>query len=97
MKCIVVLPCFNEENNISDLIVNINNSLKDFIQYQIIVVNDGSTDNTDTILKELSQKYPLKILKHHKNKGLAAALRTGLMAAVKYALNDDDFIVTMDA
>jgi dolichol-phosphate mannosyltransferase len=96
MKCFIILPCFNEEKNLKPLIHSIDNVLSPYLPYQIIAVNDGSIDGTKEILKDLSAEFPVKILEHSKNYGLAAALRTGLIAAIEEAF-DDDFVVTMDS
>ncbi len=96
MKCYVVLPCFNEEKNIKQLIYAIDEILKPHIPYEIIAVNDGSHDRTGEVLKDLSTEYSIKVLVHKVNLGLGAALRTGLISAVNMA-SDDDFIVTMDS
>jgi len=96
MKCFIVLPCFNEEKNLKPLIYSINEVLSPHLPYQIIAVNDGSYDRTGEILKDLSADFPVTVLRHPGNLGLAAALRTGLLAAVEEAF-DDDFVVTMDS
>jgi dolichol-phosphate mannosyltransferase len=96
MKCLIVLPCFNEEENVRPLVHSISEALKPQIPYKIIVVNDGSRDRTSEVLKGLSADYPIRVVEHETNMGLGAALRTGLLAAVEEA-SDDDFIVTMDS
>lgn len=95
-KCIVVLPCYNEEKNIGHLVLRIEETLSKRLPYQIIAVNDGSTDETGKILKKLSKKFPVTVITHRTNLGLSAALRNGLNAALQQA-SDGDFIVTMDA
>jgi dolichol-phosphate mannosyltransferase len=96
MRCFIVLPCFNEERNLKPLIHSINEVLSPNFSYQIIAVNDGSHDRTSEILKDLSADFPVKVLEHTKNCGLGAALKTGLIAAVAEAF-DDDFVITMDS
>ncbi|MEM2105310.1 MAG: glycosyltransferase family 2 protein [Candidatus Bathyarchaeia archaeon] len=96
MKCYVVLPCFNEEKNIKQLIQEIDATLKPHIQYEIIAVNDGSRDKTGEVLKDLSTDYPIRVLLHDTNMGLGAALKTGLVEAANLAC-DNDFVVTMDS
>ena len=96
MKCLIVLPCFNEEKNLKPLIYSIDNVLKPQIPYKIIAVNDGSRDRTSEILKDLSVDYPVEVLEHRVNMGLGAALRTGLLAAAEEAL-DTDLVITMDS
>jgi glycosyltransferase involved in cell wall biosynthesis len=90
----VVLPIFNEEENIESLIVNIIETLKncDF-SFEILAVNDGSKDNTLNILKSLQKKYPeyLRIASQIVNKGNGASLRTGIRHA------RGEIVVTMDA
>lgn len=95
-ECVVVLPCFNEEKNLESLIRAIDLALRRNFHYHIIAVNDGSTDSTAAVLRRLSEKYPVEVLEHWNNGGLACALRTGLIAATTRA-SDDAFIVTMDA
>ena len=96
MKCFVILPCYNEEQNLKTLIPAINATIKPKMPYKIIAINDGSIDNTGQLLKALSEEYPIKIIEHTKNKGLAETLKDGLNAATK-ASEDEDLIITMDA
>ena len=84
----VVVPVFNEEGNISKLY----NEIKSVCEsngyiYEIIFINDGSTDGTDSICRKLK---PLKYICMRKNFGQTAAMDAGIKAA-KY-----DYIVTMD-
>lgn len=84
----VIIPVFNEEGNIAGLF----NEVKDICvsngyDYEIIIVNDGSTDGTDRICRTLS---PLKYISFRKNFGQTAAVDAGIKAAGK------DYIVTMD-
>jgi len=96
MTCFIVLPCFNEEQNIKSLVYSLDEVLRPKIPYKIIAVNDGSCDRTSEVLKDLSADYSVEILEHKVNMGLGVALKTGLLAAAEEAL-DDDFVVTMDS
>jgi len=96
MRCFIVLPCFNEEENIKPLIYSIDQALRPQTAYKIIAVNDGSYDRTCEVLKDLSADYPVEILEHPANMGLGAALRTGLLAAAEESF-DEDFVVVMDS
>jgi len=96
MKCLVILPCYNEEENLNTFIHKIDETLHHFMPYKIIAVNDGSQDHSGDLLKELSTKYPIILIEHRMNKGLSAALHTGLETALKYS-SDEDFIITMDS
>jgi len=52
--------------------------------FEIIVTDDGSTDYTGQVLRELEHRYPeLKVLHHQKNLGYGTALRSGFSAATK--------------
>lgn len=96
VKCIIVLPCFNEEDSIQPLVQELDKVLGRSIPYKIVAVNDGSNDNTAKLLRNFSKKYPIQLLEHETNRGLAAALNTGLNYAVNVS-NDKDLVVTLDA
>jgi len=71
----VVVPCWNEGKNIIRTVEAIMNMDYDNLK-EVIVVNDGSTDNTLSILKELKKKYPkLVIVDNKKNTGSAAGAK----------------------
>ena len=95
-KCVILLPCYNEEKNLEQLISNIHETIGQSIPYEVIAVNDGSTDHTEEVLKNLTGKYPLKMVRHDKNMGLAAAYRTTISAALANS-SLEDIIITMDA
>ncbi len=96
MKIFFVLPAYNEEKNLPQLIKNISQTCrKHKFNYQIIVVDDGSNDSTSKIAKKLIN-YHLKLVRHKNNKGLGEAITTGFKTAIKRA-GDNDLIITMDA
>jgi glycosyltransferase involved in cell wall biosynthesis len=73
----VVIPAYNEENNIKNIISIVIKSLKKW-KIEIIVVDDGSTDNMADKVRKLSEKYDfIHLYQHEKNKGYADALKTG--------------------
>jgi glycosyltransferase involved in cell wall biosynthesis len=78
----VILPVYNEEGNIGQVIEKSYNFLKKekiIAQYEIIVVDDGSKDNTNKITQELLRDMPnLKLITHPKNFGYGATLISGL-------------------
>lgn len=77
----VVIPMKNEEGNVAPLIAEIANAL-DGEAFEIIAVNDGSTDETATVLSNLRGSYPqLRVLHHAESRGQSAAIRDGALAA----------------
>ena len=87
----IVVPVRNEEDNVADLIFEIQKSLKRKITYEIIYVDDGSTDQTYKNLITLQKTYKeLRVIRHEKSCGQSTAVRTG----VKYA--KFNWIATLD-
>ena len=79
----VFFPAFNDAQSIPILIKDVFKILPRMAdQYEVIVVNDGSTDNTAKVLKRLSHTYSkLKIITHNYNQGYGGALKSGFRAA----------------
>jgi len=76
----VILPCYNEEENIKRIPEELITELDELgLTYEIIAVNDGSSDRTLEELEKLKTKYQqIKIINHETNKGLANAVKTGI-------------------
>ena len=92
----IVLPAYNEEETILPLIMDIKRILGErFSAFEVIVVNDGSTDNTARIVSKLNLPM-LKLVEHTRNKGLSESIKTGLLYSLKNT-DENDIIVTMDA
>lgn len=89
-SCSAVIPVYNEENGIESTLAKLSQALSNLPleAFEIICVNDGSSDNTARILE--SQKFA-KVINHKVNRGYGAALKTGI-AAAKY-----DWILIIDA
>ncbi len=82
MDLSVVIPVHNEEESIGNLIDEITIALSEKYQHEIIVVDDGSIDNTLDVLLKIKQSLPtLRIVKHLKNSGQSTAVRTGIQHA----------------
>lgn len=81
----VVLPAYNEEANIEPVVRSCVAYLEGRMpDYELLVVNDGSRDQTGAILNRLQSEFPrLRPLHHPQNRGYGAALRTGFDAAGK--------------
>jgi glycosyltransferase involved in cell wall biosynthesis len=79
----VILPAFNEAKNLPATVKALSHRLRQLqIEYEIIVVDDGSTDETNNVCRQLSEAEPdLGIVLHENNCGYGAALRSGFLAA----------------
>ncbi len=91
-KIIIIIPTLNEEKNILKIvkrIFKVNNS------YQILFIDDGSTDRSQTIIKDLNQKYKkIKYIFRTNKTGIGSAHKTAIKFCYKRKF---DFIITMDA
>lgn len=78
----IIIPCYNEEGAILSTIKALRDSLGAGNNYELIVVNDGSTDRTTQVLEEAaSSDLNLRVLTHQSNRGYGAALKTGIRQA----------------
>jgi glycosyltransferase involved in cell wall biosynthesis len=76
MRLSIVLPAYNEQDNITDVINRIENSLD--IPHELVVVNDHSKDNTVELVNKLSEKYNnIRVVENKLKRGFANALKTG--------------------
>ena len=77
MKISIIIPCYNEEKTISKIIKKVENF--NLFNKEIIIIDDGSIDNTKKILSELSKENKdIKIYYHESNEGKGASLKTGI-------------------
>ncbi len=82
MNLSVVIPVYNEVDNVAPLVEEVHAALADRISYEMIVVDDGSHDETVQRLRELGIAHPrLRVMSHAKNCGQSAAILTGVRAA----------------
>ncbi|MBN1574047.1 MAG: glycosyltransferase family 2 protein [Deltaproteobacteria bacterium] len=93
MKLSIVVPVYNEENTIEEILRRVDSAIIETVaEREIIVVDDFSTDGTRIKLEGLARsRKDLKVLYHDKNRGKGAALRTGFMALT------GDLVVIQDA
>ena len=86
----VLIPCHNEEGQINDTVVQLLEL--DYPKYEIVIIDDGSTDNTASILHDLSKTHErVRAVYLKENQGKAAALNVGCLIARA------DLILTIDA
>lgn len=88
MKISIIIPAYNEHKTIREIIKRVKAQKVFDLEKEIIVVDDGSSDNTLEILKGISG---IKLFKHEKNKGKGMAIRTGLAHAT------GDIVLIQDA
>lgn len=75
----VFFPAFNEGKNIKNTVLSAKKILEEVSErWEIIIVNDGSLDNTQEVAEELSQKgEKIRVISHDKNRGYGASLKSG--------------------
>ncbi len=90
-KIIIIIPCYNEEGNIKELLEEIKNTSKNTTDiWQPVVINDCSTDNTSV---EASNFKGTIVLNLPVNLGIGSAVQTGLLFAKK---NNADYAIKLD-
>ena len=78
----VVVPVFNEAENLRPLIADICGALEGELDYEIVYVDDGSTDDTPRTLRALASEWArLRTVRHRSRAGQSAAIATGVLAA----------------
>ena len=88
-KLIILIPALNEERTIMSVIKKIPKQIPPFEAVEILVVDDGSSDQTAVLAREAGAK----VIKHQRNKGVGVAFRTGTAAALEMGA---DAAVNMD-
>ena len=89
IKASIIIPTYNEVENIEPLINKIHQNLRE--SYQIVVVDDNSPDGTGEIAEELGRHFPVRVLHRQGRLGLASAVLAGLRVA------QADIVGVMDA
>ena len=79
-KLSILIPCYNEKNTIEEVLKKIIMCLKNynFLNYEIIIVDDNSSDGTNEIIKKFEMMDKVKIFYHKKNSGKGGALHTAI-------------------
>ncbi|MBC8335892.1 MAG: glycosyltransferase family 2 protein [Anaerolineales bacterium] len=78
MNLSVIIPVYNEVQNIREILKRVQAT---DLPWEIVIVDDGSSDGTRDILKELDGKDSIRVILHEKNQGKGAAVRTGFASA----------------
>jgi glycosyltransferase involved in cell wall biosynthesis len=81
----VFFPAYNDSGTIASLVITALRTARTLTpDHEVIVINDGSADNTAEILDELARTYPeVRVVHHEKNRGYGGALRTGFATATR--------------
>ncbi len=89
MKLSIIIPVYNEKNTILEILKKVDQVVFDDCQKEIIIVDDGSTDGTGEVLKNLGGNY--KVIFKEKNSGKGASVKLGISQAT------GDYITIQDA
>lgn len=87
----IVIPLFNEEANVLAVLHDLQKTLGKK-KYQIIVVDDGSTDKTKKIVEKI-QNASIKVVGYTTNMGIGAAFNTGIFEVLNHAQNADSLVI----
>ena len=92
----VLLPAYNEEDALAPLMEKIDSTMRELgARYQVVVVNDGSRDQTAQRLCDLAQRYPIEAITHKLNRGLGETARDGFEYIAEVG-DPEDVVVRMD-
>ena len=89
-KLSILIPVYNEEKTLLNILERINESKIENFDFEIIIINDGSDDNTFNVIKENSDLYD-KVINLDKNRGKGYAVKSGLKIAT------GDYVIFQDA
>ena len=91
----ILIPCYNEEQMVGDVLKMVSNAEMMFqVQKEIIIIDDGSSDNTPACIQQFIQEnsgQSIKLITHQTNRGKGACIRSGLASAT------GDVIIIQDA
>jgi dolichol-phosphate mannosyltransferase len=92
----ILLPAYNEVNSLPLVMPKLKRVFEQKAQsYRIVVIDDGSTDDSYNILLEMKDKYPLDIVRHKLNRGLGETERDAYEYVAEHA-HEDDVLIRLD-
>jgi glycosyltransferase involved in cell wall biosynthesis len=80
-----IVPSYNEEKNLEDAVVSLIKGVKDIVKsYEVIIIDDGSTDATGKVADRLSKEHKfVKVIHHKKNQGFGETIKDGIKFSTK--------------
>ena len=90
MRLIIQIPCYNEAKTLPHVISTIPKEILNISNLELLIIDDGSTDNTVAVARQLGVHH---IIRHPRNRGLAATFQTGLEACLRLGA---DIVVNTD-
>ncbi|WP_195262864.1 glycosyltransferase family 2 protein [Clostridium sp. 1001275B_160808_H3] len=98
MKASVIIPAYNSKERLYYNLISLNNQDCDFNIFEVIVVDNGSNDNTLEMLQSFKAKFDFKFVRLEKNRGIARGRNEGIRRAVGDILifHDSDMIASRD-
>jgi glycosyltransferase involved in cell wall biosynthesis len=90
MKLIIQIPCYNEEHTLEKTVADLPKSIDGIDDIEYLIINDGSTDKTVDVAKELGIRH---VVNFRTNRGLARGFMAGIDACLKLGA---DIIVNTD-
>lgn len=98
MRVSVIIPSYNSRERLYYNLITLNNQDCDYDTFEVVVVDNGSNDNTIEMLKEFESKYPLKFVRVKENKGIAHGRNEGVKRAEGDILifHDSDMLAPID-
>ncbi len=91
MKLSIIVPAYNEERTISEILKKVDAVLLPGFEKEIIIIDDKSSDGTLGVLEKIKSMHDFILLNHPRNMGKGAAIRTGIKKAT------GDFVIIQDA